>query len=425
MHKLSVITAFGLLLLLGISSCTSTNRLAQDDLSRLYNKRSSPIHPEYFLYHVSPDSSDLYFKIKTEELLYTRDDKASMFRARVLISYKVYDNLNGRVVLDSASTQLIDLVPEQTKKEMIGTIRIKMPMNAQHVMKIEAIDVNRKQNHIGFLNVDKRLNSRQNFLLIDPEREAPIFSPYLPCGKDVILEVAGFDNRELYGRFYLRKFPLAAPPFSMYNLKTFRYEADSLFTGITGDDSRFLLTIPEKGFIHLQLDTATKIGLTLFGFPEEFPSISSHESMLMPMRFITSKAEFNKIKGNPSLKKGIEDFWVSHAGSKERAREVIKAYYSRVQNANKHFTSFVEGWKTDRGLVHIIYGNPNLIHKSDDAEVWVYGEETSASSITFTFIKVTNPFTDNDFTLSRNPNFKTNWYRALESWRQGRVYTSF
>ena len=32
----------------------------------------------------------------------------------------------------------------------------------------------------------------------------------------------------------------------------------------------------------------------------------------------------------------------------------------------------VEGWRTDRGLVHIIFGTPNSIYKNDDTETWIY-----------------------------------------------------
>jgi hypothetical protein len=35
---------------------------------------------------------------------------------------------------------------------------------------------------------------------------------------------------------------------------------------------------------------------------------------------------------------------------------------------------------------------------------------------------VDNPFSDNDFKLQRSPGYKSNWYRAVDAWRSGRVY---
>lgn len=409
-----------------IAACTPTRYTAEEDnFSRLYNKKASAIHPEFFLFHSSADSTDLYFKIETKELLYTRENMASPFKAKVLISYKIYDNLQDRNVIDSASTQVVDVVPEQKDSEIIGSIRMKMAPSSKYVMRIETIDINRRQNNVTIEYIDKSPQSRQNFMVLDPERKAPIFSPYLDRGQNVLIQLSSHSQQTVFGRYYDRNFPLAPPPFSMYNLKTFAYGADSLFEMQSDESGKVQMTIPVDGFFHFQTDTSSKTGLTLYGFSKGFPNISSHEAMLLPMRYITSKSEFADMEEGQNLKVAIEKFWINHAGSKERAREVIRQYYSRVESANIYFTSFVEGWKTDRGLIHIIYGNPNSIFKTDDTEVWVYGEETNINSISFTFVKVNNPFTDNDWSLSRNPNYKTNWYRALESWRQGRVYSSY
>jgi len=75
-------------------------------------------------------------------------------------------------------------------------------------------------------------------------------------------------------------------------------------------------------------------------------------------------------------------------------------------------------------MIAIIFGEPHSISKSVDSETWFYNNERSYSYITFSFIKVKNPFTDNDYILSRDPGFKPQWYRAVESWRQGRAYNA-
>ena len=122
-----------------------------------------------------------------------------------------------------------------------------------------------------------------------------------------------------------------------------------------------------------------------------------------------------------SVRKAVERFWLDAAGSKDRARSAIRAYYERVENANRYFTSFVEGWRTDRGLVHIIFGTPNTIHKTAQGEAWIYGEETNLMSLTFRFKQRDLPFTDNDLQLERDPMLKGAWYRNVESWRNGRI----
>jgi hypothetical protein len=82
----------------------------------------------------------------------------------------------------------------------------------------------------------------------------------------------------------------------------------------------------------------------------------------------------------------------------------------------------VEGWRTDRGLVHIIFGPPSTVRRTAQGETWVYGEENNMMSLTFQFVRRESPFTDNDLQLDRDPVFKGAWYRNVEAWRNGRIY---
>ena len=81
----------------------------------------------------------------------------------------------------------------------------------------------------------------------------------------------------------------------------------------------------------------------------------------------------------------------------------------------------MEGWRTDRGLVHIIFGTPTTIYRSARGETWIYGEESNLMSTTFTFVRRSSPFSENDLVLERDPLLKGAWYRNVESWRNGRV----
>jgi hypothetical protein len=41
----------------------------------------------------------------------------------------------------------------------------------------------------------------------------------------------------------------------------------------------------------------------------------------------------------------------------------MEEYYRRVAFANRSFTTFRDGWKTDRGMVYIILGPPDEIER--------------------------------------------------------------
>ena len=144
--------------------------------------------------------------------------------------------------------------------------------------------------------------------------------------------------------------------------------------------------------------------------------------MLEPLKYLTTRQEFKNLQDRGANKETIDDFWFRVAGNRERGKAIIREFYNRIEEANRFFTSYLEGWKTDRGMIYLIYGPPNVIYKTLDSENWIYGEQNNVLSVNFTFYKVDNPFTENDYYLSRSPVYRSSWYRAVDSWRQGKVY---
>ena len=55
---------------------------------------------------------------------------------------------------------------------------------------------------------------------------------------------------------------------------------------------------------------------------------------------------------------------------------VRDAFYARVAEANRKYHDFPTGWKSDRGMVHIVLGRPDSVRPSfgytSDATVWTY-----------------------------------------------------
>jgi len=77
--------------------------------------------------------------------------------------------------------------------------------------------------------------------------------------------------------------------------------------------------------------------------------------------------------------KRFMEFWRKRDPNPSTPRnEKMEAYFSRVDYANKTFKHYIEGWRTDMGMVYIIFGAPNNVdrHPFDiDAkpyEIWSY-----------------------------------------------------
>ena len=164
------------------------------------------------------------------------------------------------------------------------------------------------------------------------------------------------------------------------------------------------------------------MGFTLFNFHNDYPLLKSAEQLIPPLRYLTTKDEFDLLVSSINPKVAVDKYWLSNAISKERARTLIRVYYSRVEFANKLFSCHLEGWKTDRGMISIIFGTPSYTSLVRNSEVWIYGDENNIHSLKFVFDQKLNPFSSNDYVLSRNYSYKNPWYRAVESWRNGKVY---
>ena len=99
------------------------------------------------------------------------------------------------------------------------------------------------------------------------------------------------------------------------------------------------------------------------------------------LQYITEKEKIDEMRKMPLEKKRemFREFWKKKDPTPNTERnEVMEEYYIRVSYANKHFSHYIDGWKTDMGMVHIIFGVPSNIerHPFDiDAkpyEVWTY-----------------------------------------------------
>ena len=153
-----------------------------------------------------------------------------------------------------------------------------------------------------------------------------------------------------------------------------------------------------------------------------FPEVVATEHLALPIRYISTSNEYKKVKNAVNEKKAIDEFWLGLGKEEERSKKMIKEYYSRVETSNKYFTSYKEGWKTDRGIIYIVYGIPSIVYKNYNKETWIYGEENNILSVKFEFLKKESNQSNNDFRLVRNADYKSNWYRAVDMWRQAKVY---
>jgi GWxTD domain-containing protein len=224
--------------------------------------------------------------------------------------------------------------------------------------------------------------------------------------------------RKLLVKLYSRNFPTPVPPFVEQSRTLFNYLPDSTFSLELKNGKTPYFLPAQTGFYFFQSDSALKQGPSLFRMNTGFPKVTQHKLMREALRYITSANEFRQLYAFALPKIAVDSFWIANAGSSDIATELIRKYYLRVETANKLYTSFTDGWKTDRGMIYIVLGKPSKVYRSFEQEVWIYGEYDDPRALRFYFNKANNPFTENDYVLERNQLYKAAWYQNVQLWRR-------
>jgi len=402
-----------------LAACSSSYKLSVDNFSYLYKEEEIRIFPQFNIYHLDQEMTQLHFKVDGRKLLYVKNPSNNSFTARVKIHYRLSTSYESNMILDSSSFFIEDVNPDQLNNYLIGFVELKID-SGNYLMSISTTDLNRKNTERSFIEINKsdKLN-RQNFKVVDAKNGEVLFDPYVEQGQKLRVFYNQSHIDLIQVNFYDREFNMPPPPFASFNPKGFDYSSDSGFIFSLSDT----FEVKRTGFYHFAPNPDNKLGLSLFNFGSDYPKVNSYDAMLLPMRYIMSRQDFYYLKDKPDLKEAIESFWMNTTGKTDRAESLIAEFYGRVEAANYYFSSHVEGWKSDRGMIYTIFGAPNVIYKNGKTETWIYGEENNQVSINFVFVKVINPFSDNDYILNRSPIYKNNWYRAVDDWRSGRPHT--
>ncbi|HNS46559.1 MAG TPA: GWxTD domain-containing protein [Bacteroidales bacterium] len=413
-RKNSFIISIALLLV----QCAPLNKMSYSNLAYLYDPDQNDFRIECLPWHSTRDRTDLYFSFSLSDLLYEKKSETDDYLANFNIHYELFDLYNDRMLIDSGTVTYPDFPQDVSGKPFISSFPLKTRYPGEFVLNLTLTDLNRKQAYTAYCEIKKTsVCSRQNFMLSD-EAGSILFESSIGSGQEVVLKYNEPELPGLWVNYYHSDFPVAGPPFLEQKPVPLAFEPDSLFRVRLFNGETDLLTFAREGIYFFQADTAVSEGFTLLRLHEGYPGITHPVQMTYPVRYLTTQREYEKIETNPDKRKAVEEFWLQNAGNPGRAAQMIKRYYTRVEQANQLFTSFQEGWKTDRGMIYIIYGNPTIVYRQQDAEQWIYGNEGNILSLTFNFTRVINPFTDNDFELERSGSYKESWYMAVESWRR-------
>lgn len=412
---------FSAIILLLFLACTGTKTITDAD-ELAYADKVKDLNPNYAIYHHQEDQSYLYFELQSKELLYVRENISQPFASTVSIHYKLFNESDKKTIIDSATNLLVDKKKTNSFKRIIGKIPIPVKKGENYWIKVLAVDLNKKVQAETKIFVNKKDQSHKQFFLVEKANNEVCFTPYFTQNEKIKIKSAFNPDAQLSIDFYYENTQIAKPPFSDQQKDfLFNNESDSLILlqfieGVADID------IMGKGNYLIKVNNEKSFDLSYIS--NNYPEVVDYQGMIEPIRYICTNKEYKALQDAEDKRKAVEEFWLRISGNKERAKILIREYYRRIFLANKYFTSYKEGWRTDRGMLSIVMGYPNTISTSSKGETWVYGTASNMMmSLSFTFDKRNEQFVSNDFQLDRYRTYKDYWYRAVENWRQGRVYS--
>ncbi len=238
---------------------------------------------------------------------------------------------------------------------------------------------------------------------------------YLKPNDSAYFHISTQDSVSVY--YYSTDFPPALPPMALEsNNSGDQMIIDDVFTNNSGE--RIIL---KEGLYFAQTDTLSNEGIGFLYQNNYYPKLVNINKIYEPVRYLSTGEEWLRFEQSTDYKETFDRFWLNMVRSKQQAKFTIKKFYDRVERANLFFTSHKQGWKTDRGMIYIIFGRPDSVIKTGAFEKWVYNNLMSSGMDGFTFYKTKNLFSNESYVLDRSENYRRLWLKTLELWRTGKI----
>ncbi len=248
------------------------------------------------------------------------------------------------------------------------------------------------------------------FLELNGEKQ---WAPYLPADSRYVIRGSGSGNA-IHFSYYKDNFPTPSPPFVVKEIKMDRFLfPDSIFTASANSE---LGPFTREGLYLAQEDTASAKGFSFLIKRTPYPKYNKLGDLKGPLLFVTTREENDALGLASEDKLKFDKIILEITKDKERARTFMRNYFKRVEIANFYFTSFKEGWKTDRGMIFVIFGQPDEVQMDGQYESWMYKNPNQS----FNFAKAGSVYHPDHSVLVREKGYSEYWYQTIDLWRKSR-----
>tara|TARA_Y100000590_G_C15629978_1_gene980855 strand:+ start:310 stop:1461 length:1152 start_codon:yes stop_codon:yes gene_type:complete len=339
----------------------------------------------------SSDSVDIYinYKIKSTKIIYKKinDKFVANIRNQVMIS----DNSSNVLLIDKIwydKDEEYDFDMTRLKDKYIRkSFKCRVPIDREIKVSIEIIDWSNNHNKWQLSEVinTNYVNGIDNISLYNYDYNGvanPSINNSVNKGDSILVEFQ-----------YIEESKVKLEQDFIYSI--IQYE-DTISHGIINNNNRnyyFSEKLDNKVFgeVDIVISNDSFENIISIDIVDDFVLWSTDiDDLIGPMEYILSDNQFsilNQMKKNEKIE-FIKNFWQnSDPNYQTEDNELLIEFIDRIKFSNKNFSIIDSGWKSDKGKIYIMYGEPFLIDPPYEDEfgnmyeVWKYEDGRE-----FTFI---------------------------------------
>lgn len=333
---------------------------------------------------------DLYIKITNDELQFIKTEQGK-FRAEYEMSAVVYDKTGGEVDSKIWKEEVIaNNIEETSSMRLFGVsmVSFDLPPNEYQVsVGLQDLETQRTgQQKVSILLKDfsKKQLSLSDILYLD----------YAFVGKNGRLNIRPKVSGEkrakskLYAYFEIYNIPEADSAnvwYEIFDRNESIIQKDGYWIKSDGLTTQGLIEIDGDALPHGQYKTIIKINhkgeSVIVDRPfkwywEGIPvALSDIKEAIEVLKYIASKEEMKQLEqaDREEQHDAFLKFWDLHDPTPgTSSNELKEEYYRRIVYANKNFSGFKQGWKTDMGMVYVKLGPPDSIERNPYNQSFAY-----------------------------------------------------
>ena len=403
-----------LLVLLLAAACSSTERMSSQNLAFRY-QNNVPVAVDTRVLDEG-DHLRLYLRIDARKL--GADATAGQLAERYRFSYRITPSYKSRQTIK----EVADLTFDATHgRDAMGRFYASITVDKYPTPAVLLVLTATERATDKAITFDVPLypgqeTMEQKYALFGLNRSYPVVDDFVTTADTVVIRSLGTAAPTLNVRYFSNAFQPALPPMALNNAVRQRPTEDQLYFLRPGEVMKFAAT----GLYFAQEDTNGRDGFSFVVSPRRYPDLTRAGQLIEPLIYISTRREREQLLSANNAKLALDQFWLRLANNnKDYARRMIRAYYTRVQEANAQFTTFKTGWMTDQGMIYVVFGPPDKLLRFNDREEWYYQKRGNTNEIYFTFLRRPTIFTDENYELVRYNEYDRIWYGNVEQWRKG------